>query len=406
MPRSSGVYSQPSADFVYDTVIDETVMNSWLDDLGTEITRSLAHDGQTTATANLPMGGFRHTGVGNASARDDYAALGQIQDQAGVYVSTVGGTADAITLTPSPAITAYATGQYFVFKATATSTGSVTIAISGLAATSTVVNGVSAGAGDVVSGRFYGALYDGTNIQLVPLRDPLRDVTGGNVITPHEALIVKRASVTSVDIDADAVLLKDTSGNFYRAESVNLTAAITSSGANGLDTGSEATSTWYHLWVIFDGTTVASLISASASSPTMPSGYTFKGYVGAVYNDSGDDFVWFHQRGSWVNFTRTTALSSGSATTWTSFDLSTACPPTATRVQVEGSVDDNTGVIGIAQISANSSGNGYFEIRSPVQNTPTNGLGMLAFETNQTLYYQVNQASEDLSVRVMGFSFD
>jgi hypothetical protein len=40
----------------------------------------LTPDGQGQPTANLPMANFRHTGVGNGVARNDYAALGQIQD--------------------------------------------------------------------------------------------------------------------------------------------------------------------------------------------------------------------------------------------------------------------------------------------------------------------------------------
>ena len=87
--------------------------------------------------------------------------------------------------------------------------------------------------------------------------------TGGNKLTQFEALVVTEnagAATTSVDVDADAILLRTAGGVEYRATSVNLTAAITSSGANGLDTGSEASSTWYYIWVIYNGSTVASLL--------------------------------------------------------------------------------------------------------------------------------------------------
>lgn len=145
----------------------------------------------------------------------------------------------------------------------------------------------------------------------------------------NEGLVVKYVSATTVDIDADYLTLFDSSNLAYIASSVNLTAAITASGVNGLDTGSEATSTWYHIYVIYNGTTVASLLSASATSPTLPSGYTFKKYVGAVYNDSGDDFDSFHQLGNSVakgenDFTITT-------TTFGSHNVLTAVPPTAKR---------------------------------------------------------------------------
>lgn len=39
----------------------------------------LTRDGQGSATANQPMNGFRHTGVGNGVAATDYVAMGQLQ---------------------------------------------------------------------------------------------------------------------------------------------------------------------------------------------------------------------------------------------------------------------------------------------------------------------------------------
>lgn len=78
-----------------------------------------------------------------------------------------------------------------------------------------------------------------------------------------------------------------------------------SAGASGcLDTGSEVSSTWYHVYLIGNTSTgaVDFLASTSASSPTMPSGYTVKRRIGSVYNNSssnievfeqiGDDFLW------------------------------------------------------------------------------------------------------------------
>jgi len=38
----------------------------------------LRADGSNSPTANLPMGGYKHTGVANASSNDEYVALGQI----------------------------------------------------------------------------------------------------------------------------------------------------------------------------------------------------------------------------------------------------------------------------------------------------------------------------------------
>jgi hypothetical protein len=152
----NGTYSLPEAAFVYDTVIDETAVNSDFSDIAAALTASIAKDGQTVPTANLPMGTYRHTGVGNASARDQYAAMGQVQDGGGIWCGTAGGTADAITLTPTPAISAYATGQRFEFKAGASAnTSAVTFAISGLATIAGQVNGAACSGGEIEANKWY-----------------------------------------------------------------------------------------------------------------------------------------------------------------------------------------------------------------------------------------------------------
>lgn len=84
------------------------------------------------------------------------------------YVVTVGGTADAITLTPSPAITAYKTGQSFWWIASGANTGAVTVNISGLGAKAITKFGTTAlAANDILSGSLIGAKYDGTQFQLI-----------------------------------------------------------------------------------------------------------------------------------------------------------------------------------------------------------------------------------------------
>jgi hypothetical protein len=63
----------------------------------------------------------------------------------------------------------------------------------------------------------------------------------------------------------------------------NLVIDGTTTGANGLDAGSLSSDTWYYIFMIMnvDNGTVAGLLSASMTSPTMPTGYTKKRLVGA-----------------------------------------------------------------------------------------------------------------------------
>ena len=163
----NGTFNQATTPVVSGTVISSTNYNSQNTDYNNGLSNVICKDGQSTITANLPMAGYRHTGVGNAVARSDYAAAGQVQDGAFIWCGTAGGTADALTLTPSPAITAYAAGQVFRFKAGASpNTGAATVAVSGLTAQAIQKAGSALASGDIAANREYQILYDGTNFQL------------------------------------------------------------------------------------------------------------------------------------------------------------------------------------------------------------------------------------------------
>ena len=134
------------------------------------ITNSIAKDGQNSPTQDLPMDGKKHTDVDDATARDQYAVVGQIQDSSYTFVpaASVGGTADAITLAPSPAITAYAAGQAFTFVAEDVNTTAVTVNVSGQGAKAVTKTGSTAlTAGDIADTALIQIVYDGTQFQLI-----------------------------------------------------------------------------------------------------------------------------------------------------------------------------------------------------------------------------------------------
>jgi len=124
--------------------------------------------GQNPATANLPMGGFIHTGVGNGTARTNYPSIGQIQDGSLVY-ATAGGTANELTLAVSPVITAYTAGQMFAFVASADNTDSATATmnINGVGAKAILHDGFSLKGGYIRSGSAYVIVYNGDYFDLL-----------------------------------------------------------------------------------------------------------------------------------------------------------------------------------------------------------------------------------------------
>lgn len=186
-------------------------------------------------------------------------------------------------------------------------------------------------------------------------------------------LVVKNNSGspdTTVDITADEILLRSTGDILIRAATVSVSANITVSGENGLDTGSEEAA-WYYIWIISNGSTVSALLSKNATAPTMPSGFTYKTRVGGVLNKSTGNF-WKFQQNDTEYATEYQAATLSSVTFTANADPSVSTnyqavvldgsapkpyiPPTACRVY--GFVGRTDGTSLSAAIAANDTGLG------------------------------------------------
>ena len=98
----------------------------------------------------------------------------------------------------------------------------------------------------------------------------------------YQNLKIYSTANNSTVITCDAILLENSSGTLIKVSTVNVTLDATGTGANGLDTGSLAQGKFYYIYIINNGSTTASLASLSSTSPTLPSGYTYKARVGGV----------------------------------------------------------------------------------------------------------------------------
>lgn len=165
----SGNYTAPLSDVVVDTTILASWANTTIGDIATALTFSLSKDGQTNPTANLPMNGFKHTGVGAPAVRTDYMRVAEVVDGAWSYLTNVGGTADAITATGPYAVPAYVAGQRWSFvSGGSANTGPVTINVNGIGAKAITKNGANPlAAGDLPAGQLNMIEYDGTQFQLL-----------------------------------------------------------------------------------------------------------------------------------------------------------------------------------------------------------------------------------------------
>lgn len=160
---------------------------------------------------------------------------------------------------------------------------------------------------------------------------------------------------TKIDISADSIGLfgptaAATGGKISLSTSTSIkggshTIDCGTTGANGLDTGSLAANTWYAVWWIYNPSTGvdAGLVSLSGTSPTMPSGYTFKRRSGWKLTDGSGHFYRTKQQGNKAAYTliassNTTSLPTfdsgiqgnpGSSVSWHSSAWSKAVPSTA-----------------------------------------------------------------------------
>lgn len=231
--NGSGTYNLPAGNPVTTgTTISSTWANSTLSDMATALTGSIASDGQTTASGNLPMGGFIHTNVGNATVRANYASAGQVQDGGLTYLTTVSG-ADTITAVGAVGMTAYATGQQFTFVAAGTNTGAATININSIGAKSIVkTNGTALSAGDIASGAAVQLVYDGTNFQFAnkAISTASGDVTGPASSTDNA--IVRFDSTTGKIIQNSVVTIADTTGDMTGVGNLTTTGNTTLGNAS------------------------------------------------------------------------------------------------------------------------------------------------------------------------------
>lgn len=169
--NGSGVYSLPAGNpVVANTTASSTVHNNTNSDIATALTNCVTKDGQSTPTANIPLGGFKLTNVGAATSVSDAVIASQIQNNGLTELSSVSGT-NTITATVTPVPSAYATGQVFTFEPANNNTGAATINISSLGAKNIYLNNAPLAADVLVAGQPVVIRYNGTQFEIIGKAD-------------------------------------------------------------------------------------------------------------------------------------------------------------------------------------------------------------------------------------------
>lgn len=243
------------------TVISSTAFNSLTADLANGLSTAITKDGQTTVTNNIPMSGFKITGLGAATVGTDAARYSQIQGGTDKLI-TVTGT-DTLTGSLTPALTAYAAGNQFSFVVANTNTGAVTINIDGVGSKSITRTGSTAlVAGDMVAGQVVLIEYDGTRFQLLN-GNSFTNLLVSDTLTYGGVTLTNAVTGTGkMVLDTSPTVNNPTVTNYV--ESVVAIGTVTSSNTIALTNGTVQTAT---------------LTASTACTFTMPTATAGKSFV-------------------------------------------------------------------------------------------------------------------------------
>lgn len=286
----------------HDYSLDNQTFPAFRADLNNVLTAILGLNASATAPTTTTAGMFWYDTANGLIKQRNSADSGWLtlyavgkqglipQDGSTIYAADSVGT-DSYAITLSPAPTAYTTGMVVNVKFGTANTNAASLNVNGLGA-KTIKKSYNSDlvTGDILANQIGSLIYDGTNFQMLSPTATSSSVypkgyTNGVVPIWQSNSTVRIPtgfSCRSADNTANIDVTSD------------LDAVLSASGANGLDTGAEASGTTYYLWVIkksSDGT-VASLWSLSASSPTMPAGYDLKRRIkGAWRNDGSSNLM-------------------------------------------------------------------------------------------------------------------
>lgn len=294
----------------------------------------------------------------NPSLMVDAAAKANVQSGSYRYVVATGAV-NVMVAAFSPTILAYTNGMEVTIRVNNANTiAAPTVNIDTLGAkTIKHKDGSALAIGDLPLNYDAKLKYDGTDFLF---QNPENQMVIGISGMARNLVIIPNSGTptTSLDVDADEIMLLDTNGRGKLALSANHTIDATTTGLNALDTGSLAVDTWYHVFEISNGTTDGAILSLSSTAPTLPTGYTFKAYIGVVLTNGSSQFISFRQEGKRVDLDANVNIKDGTFTinAWTDLDMTAVFPPTAKRIRVAFGTDNSAAEVGLSPRSDGAAG--------------------------------------------------
>lgn len=233
----------------------------------------------------------------------------------------------------------------------------------------------------------------------------------GGYVKPENMPILEYSSASVVNVASapgasGALRMVMNDGVRYTATSP-LTVDLTASGLGGLDTGSEASDTWYYVYAVPSATAGVCDAVASVTDPDSggPTGYDVWRYLGAVYNDSSNDLVKWYQIGA--EFFRASELSlsigSGSDGSPVQQLLASYVPITAASVSFD-LYDNGNGSYAYVNVWADGDQSGTPRNYGETDYRGTEPVTIPTPTTPKAIYYQRNAAITACVFRFTGWS--
>lgn len=417
----------------------------WVDDSANPLWVLKMYDGTDWIT----------TGTYNVTTNLFSPANAQLINGSSIYAADAGSNDTyAITNTSIPTLQA---GQVIQFKANTANTGACTLNVNGAGAVTLKKDGTQdLNDNDILSGMIVTVIYDGTNFQVLSRLNGQTEtysLTAKTTMVSADGFRIFDSAASNIEKKITFANLQTALGSGYpkgyiagpaptyasaatitlpiglkarnsadtadiEVTGSNITLSLATSGAAGLDTGSEASNTWYYVYLIrksSDGT-VSAVFSvtneAVSGSITYPSGYDQKRQLPiAVRNNGSSNILSFYIQNWGINptimyntdfpgsstdtNTQTNVLDNGSAGSFTSVSCASYIPPIST-IGIFHSAQTTAGTITYLRAAGSSLTNGL-AVRNYDEDThahlvvPTN--------TSQAIEYKTTSTRLDLSVR-------
>jgi hypothetical protein len=296
----------------------------------------------------------------------NFAAVGALT----TLLCTASGT-NAIVLTPAanqPTVGGYGLPNplKFGFLAAASSSGAVTLEVATFGFLPVYLpTGSQATAGTLVSGQYYEVTYttgssynSGNGAWVLSSYQASTGVTAVSNASVSGLQLYNNSGTPSTQITigfTQACLVSAIGAPAFigaSATNVDLTTGTAVSTANGMDGESRPASGWVYIYAISTGSGMAglgTLTSPLSGPPTLPSGYPYYAYLGAMYCDSSSNLLRTRQLGRSAQYTLVASsntanipiIASGTAGTYSSTSptlaaasVSAFVPPTAARITI------------------------------------------------------------------------